>query len=324
MNRFGGIKNVFLLAFCCIIFIISCNDDPSDEPDNSYTEQESENSAKKIIFETDMCFDVDDVGALAVLHFFAEKKQANLLAICFNEVHKDGAAAIDAINTSYGRGDIPIGIYKKPIDNPDNSKYLTFIANNYPHDIPDNQNDIPNALDVYYETLSKQPDSSVTILSVGFLNNLADLLEQYPALVESKVKELVIMGGINNDDFNFVRHNLVQDTEYVLRNWPTQIVISQEGYDIYTGETLKSASDGPVKDAYYKWFDNSFKGRSSWDQIAALYAVTGDAFFKLDSSKSGSLKNGYSYNMKTGWRMSLELELTKPEYQNLIEAMMRQ
>ena len=59
-----------------------------------------------------MCLDVDDVGALAMLHAFADQGEVDILAVSFNEVHPSGVAAIDAINTWYGRGDIPIGTYK--------------------------------------------------------------------------------------------------------------------------------------------------------------------------------------------------------------------
>ncbi len=71
-----------------------------------------------------------------------------------------------------------------------------------PHRAPDDQE--PKAVDVYRQTLAAAPDQSVTIISVGFLVNLADLL-QSPAdsfspltgveLVRKKVKELVVMGG---------------------------------------------------------------------------------------------------------------------------------
>ena len=59
----------------------------------------AETEPTKVIYETDMCADVDDVGGLAVLHAFANSGQAEILAVCFNEVHPSGAAAIDAINT---------------------------------------------------------------------------------------------------------------------------------------------------------------------------------------------------------------------------------
>ena len=51
-----------------------------------------------VIYETDITLDCDDVGALAVLHGFQNEGKVNLLAVCFNEVHPSGAAAIDAIN----------------------------------------------------------------------------------------------------------------------------------------------------------------------------------------------------------------------------------
>ncbi|MFQ5823570.1 MAG: hypothetical protein ACE5JB_05900 [bacterium] len=94
----------------------------------------NDNIAKKIIYETDMCADVDDVGGLAILHAMANNGEAELLAVCFNEVHPSGAAAIDAINTWYGRGNIPIGIYRGTLSNPDNSNYLEFLTNS-PHDL---------------------------------------------------------------------------------------------------------------------------------------------------------------------------------------------
>jgi len=40
------------------------------------------------------------------------------------------------------------------------------------------------------------------------------------ALVKSKVKLLAVMGGLNNDGFNFIRHSLVDQSQYVLENWP--------------------------------------------------------------------------------------------------------
>ena len=69
----------------------------------------------------------------------------------------------------------------------------------------------PDALDVYRRALMGEPDHSVTIVSVGFLNNLlARLLRAEADLVAGKVEKLVIMGGRHNDGFNLVRHDLVE------------------------------------------------------------------------------------------------------------------
>ena len=131
---------------------------------------------KKVIYETDMCLDVDDVGALAILHALANRGEAEILAVCYNEEHPHGAGAIDAINTWYGRGDIPVGVYKGNLDNDwsSNSSYLEYLDNNFPHDL--NKQNADSALTVYRRVLSEHPDCYVNIISVGFQNHLSELL----------------------------------------------------------------------------------------------------------------------------------------------------
>ncbi|MBO8130163.1 MAG: PKD domain-containing protein [Candidatus Marinimicrobia bacterium] len=236
---------------------------------------------KKVILETDMCLDVDDVGALAMLHGLANNGEAEILAICYNEVHPSGPAAIDAINTWYGRGDIPIGVYKKKLPEPDHSAYLDSVAK-FPHDLE--WENAPSALEVYAKVLSAQPDHSVTIASVGFLNNLYELLKAKPDLVRKKVKELVIMGSRYGGGFNLERHGTKYMSEYVIRNWPSPIVFSELGTGMLTGEGLRNApKENPVREAYYQFFYKHFCSRHSWDQIAVLYAVRGisDYFSEL-------------------------------------------
>jgi len=276
---------------------------------------------KKVILETDMCLDVDDVGALAVIHALENNKEAELLAVCYNEVHPFAASAIDAINTWYGRGDIPIGIYKKPLFEPDYSPYLEPVSK-FPHDL-DSKTAL-SALEVYQQVLAKQPDSSVTIISVGFLNNLSDLLRKNPDLIAKKVKELVIMGGIHNDGFNLVRHNLVSESENVIKNWPTPIVFSTSGVNVLTGLGLKeSPQENPVRQGYYKFFHNNFCPRPSWDPLAVLYAVRGlSNYFSMNDTGTGSLKNGFKWRMKPGYRSSLKPLLPPGAYAKIIQDLM--
>ena len=269
---------------------------------------------KKIIYETDMCLDVDDVGALAMLHGLANNGEVDLLAVCFNEVHPAGAAAIDAINTWYGRGDIPIGIYKKTLADPDPSAYLDALAH-FPHDL--DQESAPSALDVYKEVLSKQPDKSVTIVSVGFINNLYDLLKAEPELIEQKIKELVVMGGIHGGGFNLARHNTISQSEFIFRNWPTPLVFSQPGTGIFTGERLENLPEkNPVREAYYQFFYSNFCGRHSWDQIAVLYGVRGISDYFTN------LENVDKWQMKPGQRSFFKKRLANETYARIIEDLM--
>ena len=268
-----------------------------------------------------MCFDVDDVGALAVLHTLADSGEAEILAISFNEVHPNGANAIRAINTWYNRGEIPIGVYKGDLANPDKSKYLDSIAN-FPHDPPSIE--LPSSLELYLQVLAEQPDNSVTIISVGFLNNLYDLLKADSKLIDQKVAELVVMAGLVNDNFNTVRHDLVDKTEEVIRNWPTRLVISQHGGSVRTGTKLAEApAENPVREAYYRWFDGQYKGRASWDQVAVLYGVRGlGDYFTEVTEGSGRLLNGFEWKMKPGFRSYLDPLLPDSEFTEIIESLM--
>ncbi|MFQ5823569.1 MAG: PKD domain-containing protein [bacterium] len=276
---------------------------------------------KKVIYETDMCLDVDDVGASAILHALANRGEVEILAVCFNEVHPSGAAAIDAINTWYGRGDIPIGIYKGTLPDPDYSEYLDDLTK-FPHDL--NNANAPSALEVYRDVLLQQPDSSVTIISVGFLNNLNDLLRAEPNLVARTIKELVIMAGVNHDGFNLVRHNLVSASENIIKNWPTPIVFSQAGGSIFTGSVLKDApEENPVKEAYYRFFNSQFCNRPSWDEMAVLYGVRGlSHYYNKIATGTGSLSNGYVWQMKPGFRAYLRKRLSNEDYEWIIEQFM--
>lgn len=281
-----------------------------------------------VIFETDMTLDVDDVGALAVLHGLQTEGKVNLLGVCYNEVHPLASNVIDAINTYYNRGTIPIGIYRKDLKDPDPSDYFTsernFDVDNMLHDSFDNI--VTDAVAVYKHVLKKQADNSVVIISVGFLNNLHDLLKDPEGLelVQRKVKLLAVMGGLNNDGFNFTRHDLVDQTQYVIENWPGTLVTTDVGGDMITGETLTNTTPihNPVRRAYeLEWHQGPDIGRCSWDQVTVLYAIYGAKYFEEDWNGSGSLKNGYTWTFSKGHRGYAAPKNDK-EVENEIERLM--
>ena len=306
------IKKEFIFALLLFVLFIclgwaGCNSESENvtEPDSN---PEDKIIGVPVIFETDMTLDVDDVGALAVLHGLQMEEKVTILGVCYNEVHPLAPNTIDAINTYYKRGKIPIGIYTKTLRDPDPSDYFTFEhtdVDNYPHDLSDNI--VADAVEVYKQILSNQPDSSVVIISVGFLNNLHDLLldpEGY-TLVENKVRLLAVMGGLHGDDFNFVRHGLVGQTQYVIENWPGTLVTTHVGGDMITGETLTSTTPvtNPVRKAYeLEWGVGPNNGRSSWDQVTTLYAVFGIVYYEEEWEGGGSLENGYTWSFSPGYR----------------------
>src|SRR5688500_1235661 len=65
-----------------------------------------------IIFDSDMGPDYDDVGAIALLHAYADSGQANILATVASTKYEGVAAVLNVFNTYFNRPDIQIGVPK--------------------------------------------------------------------------------------------------------------------------------------------------------------------------------------------------------------------
>lgn len=247
-----------------------------------------------ILFDTDMCTDCDDAGALAVLHELANRGECEILAVCCNNRSTYSIGACDAINTYFGRGDIPLGAYQGSDVGKDErlTKGYNEIAQNraaYGHDVV-TRDGIPSAVSVYRKTLASRPDRSVTVVSVGFLVNIADLLESDADassplagvdLVAAKVKELAVMGGRypQGREYNFREQNAATCTKRAIEAWPPSVPVvfvgGEIGDGVVTGACLADTpAASPVRRAYELMYDG-IRGRPSWDLLTVLYAVRG-------------------------------------------------
>lgn len=142
-------------------------------------------SAKKespvsVIFDTDMGPDYDDVGAITLLHAFADEGQARILATIASTNYPKVAQVLSVLNTYFNRPNVLIGVPKgKAVSDRDTQHWSDTITARYPHKIQSN-NEVPDAVALYRQILAQQPDRSVTIITVGFLTNLANLLNSKP------------------------------------------------------------------------------------------------------------------------------------------------
>ena len=68
----------------------------------------------KLIIDTDAGFDVDDIGAIAIVHNLANQGKVDILATIHCTGFDLGIAAVNVINTYYGRPEIALGAYKGP------------------------------------------------------------------------------------------------------------------------------------------------------------------------------------------------------------------
>lgn len=238
-----------------------------------------------IFFDSDIGPDVDDAGTTALLNALADRGEARIIGMACCTSNPWGAACLDAINTYYGRPDVPIGTFKG-VGFLVESKYSRAVAERFPNDLKSGAN-APDATEVYRRVLSQQKDGSVVICAVGPLNNVARLLDSRPDrfsnlsgrdLVAKKVKQLVVMGGRYPEGKEW---NFEQDPKAVARiaeSWPTPILASgfEIGAEVKTGARLQSETpvENPVRLAYERYI-GAGKDRESWDQTALLAAVRG-------------------------------------------------
>lgn len=256
-----------------------------------------------LIFDTDMGPDYDDVGALTVAHALADSGQVNILATISCNKDERVVPCIEVINTYFGRPSIPVGAPKSPggvsMTAGNKIKWTDVLPQKYKHTTA-KTSDAPDAVKVYRNILSKQPDNSVVICTVGFLTNLRDLLvsegDDYSPLsgkelVKKKVKHLVAMAGEFPQGREFNVHCDAPASIAVFRDWPTEIIFSgfEIGKYVFTGKTLVQmpGENNPVKETYALCFaEGDPDGRMSWDQTATLVAIKGyEHYYSIERGK---------------------------------------
>ncbi|GAB3339033.1 hypothetical protein GCM10027299_51640 [Larkinella ripae] len=244
-----------------------------------------------VILDTDMDSDVDDVGALAMLHAYERAGQARILGVIVTSDEAHSAPCTDAINTYFGRNGLPVGVSQRD-SLKSFSRYTQKIAQEFPHRFSTNA-DAEESTSVYRRLLAKEPDNSVVILTIGHLTSLSRLLNSKPdaisplngrELVARKAKKWSCMGGQfpGGKEANFYRPDPASTVD-CLAKWPKSVTFAgwEVGNQLITGgidfkSRCRSAS--PVYQAYHHY--NDFKGRASWDQVAVLEAIEGaSAYF---------------------------------------------
>ncbi len=216
-----------------------------------------------VIMETDIGNDIDDALAMDMLYKYIDAGKINLLAVNINKegIYPDGKPAFARSLTG---------------------KYES----------------LPDAVQLYRKILSRQPDASVTIVSVGFSTNLVRLMDSQPdslsplpgmELISKKVRLLVTMAG----DFtrpDAKEYNVITDipaAKKLFSEWPTPLVTSP--FDVgsairYPATSIENdfgwTTLHPVVEAYKAYLKMPYD-RQTWDLTAVLYAVEGASWFTV-------------------------------------------
>ena len=263
---------------------------------------------KYVILDSDYGPDVDDLVAHAVLHHFADEGECTILAgiSCISNDRSPGA--MNAVNTWHGRPNIPVGGWSGTIGHTassdlfpdggaggesDGDAWAVSIYDadaTYPRTITNTNYD--DAVELYRQTLHDAEDGSVTIITIGMLNAVSDLLDSSADgidnrtgsdLINAKVDSMYVMGGRDSGaEFN-MRHAR-EEASNVADNFPRPIYWSQFeiGSSIYTGrwsDPLEPGEPEPEHIVRFGMEEFNFipgsdgNGRQSWDAMNVLAAI---------------------------------------------------
>ncbi|MFO0953347.1 MAG: nucleoside hydrolase [Isosphaeraceae bacterium] len=265
----------------------------------------------RIVFDTDICGDCDDVLALGMIHALESRGVCKLVAVTVSADHPKAAPFVDAVNTFYGRGEVPVGVvggggvteqgkYLVLADQADQGRLRYPRTHNGPY---------PPAVAVLRKALAAQPDGSVVVAQVGFSTNLARLLESPPDevspllgvdLVKKKVKLLSLMAGSFrpiDGKADYREYNVVRDipsATSLAKKWPTPRVWS--GFEIgialpYPHQSIERdygyVEHHPLAEAYILYMPPPHD-RPTWDLTSVLYGLLPDRGY-FDLSEPGTV-----------------------------------
>ena len=205
---------------CGLTVLTACSND-----DNPAGQQGEYTGMPLVIYDTDIGSSADDLFAMEMLYHYEDEGRCRLLGVMVDREGERNAAFADVMNTYFGHGDVPIGLVRDGIKEP-----KVWIDYAHVADTKDGEgqpmfrrtvadySSLPDGWQLYRRLLAAQPDRSVSIVSVGFVTCLAQLLtsgaDEYSSLtgvelVRRKVKCIYLQGGMFGEaeepDFNFAQ-----------------------------------------------------------------------------------------------------------------------
>lgn len=254
---------------------------------------------KKVIIDTDLGADCDDVGALVLAFNLHKKKLCEILAITHCTLNEYGRSVVQILQ-NYHNVIVPFGQYKgDPLKTNEGVHYYDIeVSKSFKHDdiIPE------DATRVLRKTLVEQEDNSVEIISIGLFSNLSLLIDSKPDdisplsgkdLINKKVSRFVSMAGIVNDGcdlsiFNnnerFPEYNIecdIKSARNFVKKCEKEIYFLDFycGVDVWTGDNIvKKYPLSPMGKSYQLYA----KGASrSWDLLTIYWAITNKLYDAL-------------------------------------------
>ncbi len=278
----------------------------------SYSATSPDKSPVPLILDTDMGNDIDDALALAMIHALQSRGECELLGVAISKDNPWSPIYTDAVNTFYGRGEIPIGVVRDGVT-PNDRTFIKQISSLQRDGRPlyprtHGEGGYEDAVPMLRRLLAAQPDRFVVLIMIGFATNVARLLDS-PAddhspldgtsLVRRKVRQVVAMAA--NFSSHVQQHPTLDNREYNIHcdvpaavrffnHCPAPVLFC--GFEI--GEVLLYPATSiendynfcphhPVAEAYRSYKPMPYD-RPCWDPATVLAAVRPHAgYFQLSS-----------------------------------------
>lgn len=275
-----------------------------------------EKTPKKIILDTDLCGDCDDVGALAILLNLDRLKYANILAITYCLGNPWGSDFIQHTLDWFGRNDIPYGKlmdYSYVNFRVHDERYIKPYFDQFPRK---EQYPAPyDAIRLLRRTLAANDGvKDITLCAIGPVHNIFLLFTSGPddisdktgaQLMQENISEIVLMFG-NFADLDKGECNAGYDKpggQYILKNCPIPITFAgyEVGEHLFTGAPSEYQLPGhPVRESYRIREEGKFV-RNSWDPVTVYYAVMGlSGLWRYSDPCTVSLKEGAALDIQKG------------------------
>ena len=292
---------IWMFALPMLLGLASCTDN-----DDNPVEPQEYDGVPLVILDTDIGSSTDDLFSMEMLYHYQQQNKCKILGVVVDREGEDCAACADVMNTYFNNGSLPIGLARNGIENPTvwiNYKALPTYKKGdgtpmFAHSISD-YSTLLDGWQLYRKLLAAQPDHSVSIVSLGFVTSLAQLLEsgadKYSSLsgvelVRQKVKCLYIQGGSFGEspepDYNFLQG--MEFAKTFIRLWPSNVDIvfspmeTGNGIEYLPEQIIADVSwtdEHPIKQVYMTCKCDT--GQKMWDPLTVINAVEGDHLFTL-------------------------------------------
>lgn len=318
-----------LKSIIAIITVISVSCDGN-------TQKKVSGGNVKVIFDTDIGNDIDDVLALQMLLNYEKAGAVELIGVTLCKANPATITFTDGYLRYNDRGDIPLGYVYDGVTEFDGTYLLPTLAaeaDGQPVLKParDIGSDLPESYRLIRKLLSEQTDGSVVLISVGPMTNIGRLMDSGPddispltgvQLVKQKVRTIAAMAGLYGEEFDFPEWNVQMDiraAQAVFSKCPVPLIAS--GWEVgnqmlYPHRSILSDFGDPGKHpltiAYRAYMEMPYD-RQTWDLTSVLDVVEPDRWF--DYSPAGTItidELGFSYFKANPGGMHRYLKL-KPE-----------